>query len=310
MSHSAPYDVFISYRRESGSPNARLLREALEKRGYRVFLDVEDLTQGHFDEALLREIERIPNFLVVLTPGCLDRCVHEGDWLRIEIAHALATGRRIVPVTFPGFVFPEVISLPKELRGLPRHQAVEHTHRYFDAELETLCRYFGAPSHRAVDPISVHDAQRHLGGARTGTRRKAESVGCLILLKRLLLVGWVLVVVGGLGYVVISRELRDRDLKRSVPYLREGWSVPYEYGAALNGDPEAQYRLAEEYREGSYALIQNEEEAAKWYEKAARAGYADAQRRLSVMYRDGLGVQADEAKATYWSKEAEKRGRK
>ena len=122
--------------------------------------------------------------------------------------------------------------------------------------------------------------------------------------------GWVLVVVGGLGYVVISRELRDRDLKRSVPYLREGWSVPYEYGAALNGDPEAQYRLAEEYREGSYALIQNEEEAAKWYEKAARAGYADAQRRLSVMYRDGLGVQADEAKATYWSKEAEKRGRK
>ena len=146
MSHSAPFDVFISYRRESGSPNARLLREALEKRGYRVFLDVEDLTQGHFDEALLREIERIPNFLVVLSPGCLDRCVHEGDWLRLEIAHAIRTERKIVPVTLPGFVFPEVSALPEELRALPRHQAVEHTHRYFEASMDQLSAYLGKPT--------------------------------------------------------------------------------------------------------------------------------------------------------------------
>ena len=165
MSAPVPYDVFISYRRESGSSIARLLREALEKRGYRVFLDVEDLKEGHFDEALLREVERIPSFLVVLSPGCLDRCAYEGDWLRVEIAHAIRTQRKIIPVTLPGFVFPEVEYLAEELRALPRHQAVEHTHRYFDASMDQLCRYLGKPT---SPNKGAHGTMRHRWGALVG----------------------------------------------------------------------------------------------------------------------------------------------
>ena len=37
------YDVFISYRRVGGKDKARSLKSELERRGYRVFLDFDDL---------------------------------------------------------------------------------------------------------------------------------------------------------------------------------------------------------------------------------------------------------------------------
>jgi hypothetical protein len=145
---SQSYDVFISYRREGGAETARLLRTELEDRGYRVFIDVENLQQGHYDEALLRNIEASRSFIVVLNPGALDRCVNEGDWLRVEIAHALKMRRKVVPVLMPGFKFPEPASMPEEMRELPRHQSVDYEHRYFDATLSTLCAYIGSPSRK------------------------------------------------------------------------------------------------------------------------------------------------------------------
>ena len=39
------YDIFISYRRSDGKLLARLLKESLEKRGYRVFLDMDELLE-------------------------------------------------------------------------------------------------------------------------------------------------------------------------------------------------------------------------------------------------------------------------
>jgi hypothetical protein len=42
------YDVFISYRRDKGGAEARLIRAALAERGLRVFLDVTDLSKRHF----------------------------------------------------------------------------------------------------------------------------------------------------------------------------------------------------------------------------------------------------------------------
>ena len=52
-------EVFISYRRESGSTMAMLIKVELERNGFEnCFLDVAGLSLGHFDEALLDEIER------------------------------------------------------------------------------------------------------------------------------------------------------------------------------------------------------------------------------------------------------------
>jgi hypothetical protein len=127
------YDVFISYRREGGAPEARLIKTELERRRLKVFLDVSDLQRGHFDEVLLQRIAYAPNFLLVLSPGALDRCDAEDDWMRQEIRQALGTKRNIIPIVLPHFRFPA--ALPPDIAELPRHQAVEYSHTLFDATI-------------------------------------------------------------------------------------------------------------------------------------------------------------------------------
>jgi hypothetical protein len=130
------YDVFISYRRDTGAAEARLLRQSLMDRGLRVFLDVIDLRKGYFDDELLRRISAAPNFVPVLTPGSLDRCAESTDWLRQEIAHAIRERKNIVPVMIGDFSFPA--KLPEDIANLPRHQGVAYSHQYFDAMMQTI----------------------------------------------------------------------------------------------------------------------------------------------------------------------------
>jgi len=138
---SVNYDVFISYRRESSADTARLIREALRERGLRGFLDVDDMGAVHFDERLLEVIERTPNFIVILSPGCLDRCRDKEDWLRVEIAHAISTGRNIVPLLKEGFKFPLREDLPPDIADLPRHSGVSYSNEYFWPTIDKLVRF-------------------------------------------------------------------------------------------------------------------------------------------------------------------------
>jgi len=139
---SDSYEVFISYRRRDGSSEARLIcAELLRQKEIRAFLDVDDLGAGHFDEALLKRIANIPNFIVVLSANCLERCSDEGDWLRQEIVQALVTNKKIIPVMLPGFQFPELQTLPDDLRTLSSHQSVYYSHDYFDAMIAKIFRY-------------------------------------------------------------------------------------------------------------------------------------------------------------------------
>lgn len=138
------YDVFFSYRREGGSDAARGLQQAL-KDDYRIFLDVDRMPSGHFDTALLRNIESSPNFVVFLSPGSLDRCRDPGDWLRKEISHAISTRRNIVPITLPGFVFPDPETLSPEIADVARHDAVEYSHRYYYAMVEKVREHLVKP---------------------------------------------------------------------------------------------------------------------------------------------------------------------
>ena len=135
------YDAFISYRRESGAAEARLIRAELREKKIRAFLDVDDLRSGHFNVALLRRIAEAPNFIVILSPNALDRCSEKEDWLRKEIAQAVATRRNIIPIMLRGFEFPDRDSLPDELKPLPTHNGLEYSHKYFNAMIAEILNY-------------------------------------------------------------------------------------------------------------------------------------------------------------------------
>ncbi len=92
--------------------------------------------------------------MLILSPGALDRCTTEDDWLRREIAHALRTGANVVPVFLPGFAFPP--ELPEDLRNLPRHQGVDYSHRYFEAmigEIVKVCVPMRTRQQRLEPPV-------------------------------------------------------------------------------------------------------------------------------------------------------------
>ena len=56
-----------------------LLKVHLQLRGFSVFLDIDRLRAGKFDENLLMNIKLAKHFLLVLTTNALDRCVGDVD---------------------------------------------------------------------------------------------------------------------------------------------------------------------------------------------------------------------------------------
>ena len=66
--------------------------------------------------------------------------------------------------------------------------------------------------------------------------------------------------------------------------------------AALAGDPSAAYEVAVRFAEGR-VVPPNNEEAARWFGRAAKKGLAPAQFRLGALYEKGVGVKKDLAAA-------------
>ena len=143
--HILPPDqrrVFISYRRSLDEVTARLLKHELTARGFDVFLDVDDLgPSSSFDKRLLEEIGVRQSFVLLLSPGSLDRCHDPADWIRLELEHALATRRRIVPVTRAGFHLGADSALPPSISSLPMHNAVEYASTHHDAVIDRLVSF-------------------------------------------------------------------------------------------------------------------------------------------------------------------------
>lgn len=96
------YDIFISYRRDGGAPYARILQLMIAQRGYRVFLDYDELKDGLFNQKIKEAIARAPIFMIVLTKGAIDRCVNPDDWVAQEISEAVRLNKKIIPVNPDG----------------------------------------------------------------------------------------------------------------------------------------------------------------------------------------------------------------
>jgi tetratricopeptide (TPR) repeat protein len=136
--------VFISYRRSASRYLARLIFKSLHDAGYDVFLDVNTIDSGAFDEMILRQIAARAHFVLVLSPGALERCQNEGDWLQREIEEAMRLTRNVIPIIEEGFNFDKEINfLPASIRdAFRRYNGVGLYHEYFDAAMEKLTTRF------------------------------------------------------------------------------------------------------------------------------------------------------------------------
>lgn len=130
------YDVFISYRRNGGEHTAKIIRDRLSELGYEVFYDVESLRSGNFNEKLYSVIDECKDFVLILSPGALDRCINDDDWVRKEVEHAIACNKNIVPIMLRDFTFG--CPLPQSLESLPYLNGIEANSQFFDAFIEKL----------------------------------------------------------------------------------------------------------------------------------------------------------------------------
>ncbi|XP_068126194.1 NAD(+) hydrolase SARM1 isoform X2 [Hyperolius riggenbachi] len=143
-------DVFISYRRSTGSQLASLLKVHLYLHGFSAFIDVEKLEAGKFEDKLIQSVISARNFVLVLSAGSLDKCMGDNeckDWVHKEIVTALNCGKNIVPVT-DHFDWPDPLSLPEDMRSVLKFNGIKWSHEYQDATIEKIIRFLQGRSSR------------------------------------------------------------------------------------------------------------------------------------------------------------------
>ena len=91
----------------------------------------------------------------------------------------------------------------------------------------------------------------------------------------------------------------------SLPAAQAPASVPH--SRAESGDAEAQLQLGMRYATGD-GVVQNEKEAAKWFERAARQGLPEAQYEYGLALLQGRGVVQDYQAAFKWIEKPALRG--
>jgi hypothetical protein len=141
--------VFVSYRRDDAAHITGRIADAIAARigRDRVFVDVDSVAPG---EDFVRKIESSihasgtfiavvgANWLSAATPQGQRRIDLEGDFIRLEVRTALASGMRIIPVLVDNAPMPRAEDLPEDVRRLVRHNAVHLNHNTFTRDIQAL----------------------------------------------------------------------------------------------------------------------------------------------------------------------------
>ena len=141
--------VFISYRRDDESGHAGRLHDDLGERlgPDRLFIDVDALEPVvDFVEAIERALGASAVLLAVIGRRWLEAADAHGrrrldnpdDFVRLEVATALARGVRVIPVLVQGATVPAAEHLPEPLRPLVRRHAIELSDERWDYDVGRL----------------------------------------------------------------------------------------------------------------------------------------------------------------------------
>jgi len=142
--------VFISYRRtDSDVAAGRLADDLSEILGPgRVFRDIDSLEAGEdFPRALERALDSCAAVIALIGPRWSTTVNDKGerrlddpkDWVRLEIARALARDIRVIPVLL-STTMPKESELPADLAPLLRRNAVDVTDRHWKQDVEGLAQ--------------------------------------------------------------------------------------------------------------------------------------------------------------------------
>jgi TIR domain/Sulfatase-modifying factor enzyme 1 len=143
--------IFISYRRGQDAGFAGRLFDRLERtfRRKALFMDVDSIAPGQdFVSILEARVAECDVLLALIGRGWLTATDEAGrrrldnpeDFVRIEIATALAQAKRVIPVLIDDVPMPRSEDLPEILRPLVRRQATRLSHDRFKADSDRLIR--------------------------------------------------------------------------------------------------------------------------------------------------------------------------
>lgn len=147
------YDVFISYRHDSGQYLALLLYRCLSEKGVSVFWDNESLRAGHYEKQIYEVLDQCKNVIMIVSPGCIDRLKEDGDWVRKEIAYVFQSNKKkidtqktnVIMAAMEGEEFPQekdADKLPEDVRELVKFHGIPCPVAYFDGAINRIIREY------------------------------------------------------------------------------------------------------------------------------------------------------------------------
>ena len=198
------YEIFISYRRDGGDTLAQLIYDRLTARGYKVFLDIESLRSGKFNEKLLNVIEECKDLIVILPPGALERCSNEGDWLYLELSYAMKNRKNIIPVMMKGFEWPE--TFPEGLEGLQNYNGIHDSKDYFDAVIDKIVSLLQSRQ-------TLFEILRKKGNKKTHVSLTRNRIRRAVFIL-------IAVLLAAAGILFLPEKMRERELQKEAENVK------------------------------------------------------------------------------------------
>ena len=169
--------IFISYRRDGGEDLAGRINDKLKSMGYRVFYDVESMRSGTFNTQIYAAIDACEDVLLILPPHGMDRCKDEGDWVRLEIAHAIRCGKNIIPIMMRGFEFPT--DLHEDIAKVCDFEGVRAYAEYFGALMNRVVELLHSPQPSAESAPSGPETDMASGVRFLNYGLYPQAIACL-----------------------------------------------------------------------------------------------------------------------------------
>ncbi|MGE3798169.1 MAG: toll/interleukin-1 receptor domain-containing protein [Thermomicrobiales bacterium] len=188
MTEATPSNrIFISYRRNDSAGYAgRLYDDLVDQFGEeRVFRDIDTIEPGEdFVAVLDHTLRSVSVLLVVIGPRWVDMTDDKGrrrldnpaDFVRMEVARALASGVPVIPVLVEDARMPRPEQLPDDLRALTRRQYHEMSDSRWDYDIARLIESVKGPAH-----ISRLVSRRAIIAAGGGAALFATGVLAVVL---------------------------------------------------------------------------------------------------------------------------------